>query len=67
MCLYSKTYGDYVILVCLYVDDMLILSNDMKGIMETKRFLYSNFKMEDLGEVDTILGIKVRRNNGVLY
>ncbi|RVW98791.1 Retrovirus-related Pol polyprotein from transposon TNT 1-94 [Vitis vinifera] len=50
--------------LCLYVDDMLILSDDMRGIIETKRFLSSTFKMKDLGEVDTILGIKVKRNSG---
>ncbi|RVW58052.1 Retrovirus-related Pol polyprotein from transposon TNT 1-94 [Vitis vinifera] len=50
--------------LCLYVDDTLILSDDMKGIIETKRFLSSTFKMKDLGEVDTILGIKVKRNSG---
>ncbi|WKA05276.1 hypothetical protein VitviT2T_023251 [Vitis vinifera] len=50
--------------VCLYVDDMLILSDDMKGITETKRFLSLTFKMKDFGEVDTILGIKVKRNSG---
>ena len=44
---------------CVY---MLILSNEMKGIIETKKFLSSNFKMKVLGEVDTILGIKVIRN-----
>ncbi|RVW29686.1 Retrovirus-related Pol polyprotein from transposon TNT 1-94 [Vitis vinifera] len=63
-CLYSKTCDDYMVIVCLYVDDMLILSDDMKGIIETKRFLSSTFKMKDLGEVDTILGIKVKRNSG---
>nr|GEU58221.1 retrotransposon ribonuclease H [Tanacetum cinerariifolium] len=40
--------------ICLYVDDMLIID----GILETKSYLSSNFKMKDLGEVDTILGIK---------
>ncbi|RVW39391.1 hypothetical protein VitviT2T_024278 [Vitis vinifera] len=50
--------------LCLYVDDMLILSDDMRGIIETKKFLSSTFKMKDLGEVDTILGIKVKRNSG---
>ncbi|RVW81286.1 Retrovirus-related Pol polyprotein from transposon TNT 1-94 [Vitis vinifera] len=63
-CLYSKTCDDYVVIVCIYVNDMLILSDDMKGIIETKRFLSSTFKMKDLGEVDTILGIKVKRNSG---
>ena len=41
---------------------MLILSDDMKGIIETTRFISSTFKMKDLGEVDTILGIKIKRN-----
>ena len=59
--LYSKTCGDYLVIVCLYVDDMLIFSDDLKGIIETKRFLSSIFKMKDIGEVDTILGIKIKR------
>ena len=50
-CLYPKTCGDYLVIVYLYVDDMLILSGDMKEIIETKRFLSSTFKMKDLGEV----------------
>ena len=53
---------DNVIFVCQYVNDMLILSNDMKDILEMKMFISSNFKMKDLGEVDTILVIKVGRN-----
>ena len=53
-----------MVIVCLYVDDMLIVSNNIKGIVEIKRFLSSTFKMKDLGQVDTILGIKVKRNSG---
>ncbi|RVW62247.1 Copia protein [Vitis vinifera] len=60
-CLYSKTCDDYMVIVCLYVDDMLILSDDMKGIIEKKRFLSSTFKMKDLEEVDTILVSKLSR------
>ena len=36
----------------------------MNGILETKRFLTSTFKMNDLGLVDTLLGIKVKQNSG---
>ena len=50
--------------MCLYVNDMLILIDDMKGKIETKRFLSSTFKMKDLEEVDIILGIKIEKNNG---
>ena len=50
-------------LVCLYVDDMLIVSNNLNNIMEMKRFLSSTFKMKDLGQVDTILSVKIKRNS----
>ena len=33
----------------------------MKGVIETERFLSSTFKMEDLRQVNIILGIKVRQ------
>ena len=59
--------NEYLILVCLYVDDMLILSNTMNVIIETKRFLSFTFKMKYLGQVDTILGIKVKKNSGDMY
>ena len=36
----------------------------MNGILETKMFLTSTFKMNDLGLVNTLLGIKVKRNSG---
>jgi len=35
----------------------------MKGILETKKYLTSVFNMKDLEEVDTILGIKVKRHD----
>ena len=57
---YTKMCGSIAIYLCLYIDDMLIISNEMKDILETKRFLSSTFKMKNLGQVDTILGIKVK-------
>ena len=43
---------------------MLIISNDIKGIIETKSFLSSTFKMKDCGQVNTILGIKATKDSG---
>src|SRR3954469_2126102 len=60
---YSKTTSTYKVLVCLYVDDMLTVGTDMIGVNETKEYLFSVFKMKDLGEEDTILGIKVRKHS----
>ena len=61
-CIYGKVTKEYGVILVLYVDDMLIISTNMQGVIETKRFLSSVFKMKDLGEVDTILGIKVTKH-----
>ena len=45
------------------MDDMLIFSTNMKDICETKKYLSSMFQMKDLNEVDTILGIKIKRHS----
>ena len=62
-CIYSKFTSDYGVIVCLYIDDMLIIGTNMLGIIETKNFLTSKFKMKDLNEVDTILGIKITKHD----
>ena len=55
----SKTQNmDMSFIVCLYVDDMLIVSSDDKMITSTKNMLNSRFDMKDLGLVDVILGIQ---------
>ncbi|KAL0546603.1 hypothetical protein IC582_016515 [Cucumis melo] len=54
--------GADCILICLYVDDMLIFGTNMELIIDTKFFLSSHFEMKDLGEADVILGVKIRKN-----
>ena len=41
-------------IICLYVDDLLISGTNLAGIQETKKYLASQFKMKDMDEVDTI-------------
>lgn len=62
-CIYSKMPNDYMVIVYLYVDNILIININMIGVNETKKYLSSVFKMKGLGEVDTILGIKVRKHS----
>ncbi|GJU74508.1 retrovirus-related pol polyprotein from transposon TNT 1-94 [Tanacetum coccineum] len=45
-------------------DDILIVRTNMEGVNETKKFLSLCFQMKDMNEVDTILGIKVKRQSG---
>ena len=63
-CVYIKLIDDVCIILCLYVDDILIFGSNIHVITNTKIFLSSNFDTKDLGPVDVILGIKKIRNGG---
>ena len=66
-CVYYRYGGGEGVILCLYVDDILILGTSLDVINETKDFLSNNFEMKDLGEADVILNIKLLRegNGGV--
>nr|GEU53750.1 zinc finger, CCHC-type [Tanacetum cinerariifolium] len=51
------------VIICLYVDDMLIFGTDQDQVNKTKEFLSSKFDMKDLGEAEVILGIRIKRGN----
>ncbi|GJX16571.1 zinc finger, CCHC-type containing protein [Tanacetum coccineum] len=51
------------VIICLYVDDMLIFSTDQNQVDKTKKFLSSRFSMKDIGEANVILGNKIKREN----
>jgi len=63
-CIHSKFIEGYGVIICLYVDDLLNFGTNLEGIQETKNCLASQFKMKDMDEVDTILGIKVKKHSG---
>ncbi|KAL0537146.1 hypothetical protein IC582_026116 [Cucumis melo] len=65
-CVYSKLFGANCILICLYVDDMLIFGTNMDFINDTKLFFSSHFEMKDLREADVILGVKIKKNKNGL-
>nr|GEW77067.1 zinc finger, CCHC-type [Tanacetum cinerariifolium] len=66
-CVYSKFDKSGIgVIICLYVDDMLIFGNDQVQVDLTKEFLSSKFSMKDTGEADVILGIKIKHgSNGI--
>ncbi|GKC12607.1 zinc finger, CCHC-type containing protein [Tanacetum coccineum] len=63
-CVYCKfdKCGNGVI-ICLYVDDMLIFGTDQDQVEKTKEFLSLNFSMKDMEEADVILGIRIKRED----
>jgi hypothetical protein len=65
-CIYSKFHKNQGVIICLYVDDILIFGTDYESIENTKNFLSSSFDMKDLGIADVILGIRIVRNENEL-
>ena len=66
-CLYIKSMQkdakkvDFVI-IALYVDDILIISNNIEMVNEEKQLLSERFEMVDQGELHYILGMSVHRD-----
>ena len=56
-----------IILLLLYVNDMIITSDDFSGIQELKDFLSQQFKMKDLGHLSYFLGLEITHSTDRLY
>jgi hypothetical protein len=54
-CVYYRCGGGEGVILCLYVDNILIFGNNINVIKEAKDFLSTNFAMKDLGEANVIL------------
>ena len=48
-----------VVFLVLYVDDILLIGNDVGTLSSVKVWLLGQFDMKDLGEASHILGIKL--------
>ncbi|KAL6316136.1 hypothetical protein AAG906_015966 [Vitis piasezkii] len=53
-CIYNKYEDNTCVVICLYVDDMLIFGSSLEVVCETKKLLGSKFDMKDR-EVEKIL------------
>jgi hypothetical protein len=58
-CVYYHYCAGQGVILFLYTDDILIFGTSLDVINEVKTFLYQSFDMEDLGEADAILNIKL--------
>lgn len=65
-CVYFKKLSDGSYLyVLLYVDDMLIVANNISKISKLKSQLNSEFEMKDLGVARKILGMEIHRDRQI--
>jgi hypothetical protein len=65
-CMYYRHGGGHFVILCLYVDDIIIFGTNMDITNEVKSFLSKSFDMKDLGEADVILYIKlIKEESGI--
>ena len=51
----------------LYVDDIIIIGDDLSGIQELKVFLSQQFEMKDLGHLSYFLGLEITHSTDGFY
>ena len=61
-CIYKKVSGSSLAFLILYVDDILLIGNDIEFLDSINGILNKSFSMKDLGEAAYILGIKIYRD-----
>ena len=54
-----KVSRNKFIFLVLYVDDILLATNDIDLLIETKQLLFSHLDLKDLGEASYVLGIQI--------
>ena len=60
--MYKKISGSAVVFLILYVDDILLIGNDVGNLSSVKLWLSQQFDMKDLGEANYVLGIRIFRD-----
>ncbi|KAL0560230.1 hypothetical protein IC582_000630 [Cucumis melo] len=61
-CVYKRIIKSTVAFLVLYVDDILLIGNDVGYLTDIKEWLATQFQMKDLGNAQYVLGIQIVRN-----
>ena len=54
-----KISGSKITFIILYVDDILLATNNLVLLYNMKEYLTKNFKMKDMGEASYVMGIEI--------
>ena len=63
---YHHTYSRQCIYLIVYVDDIVITSNDQDGIQKLKQHLFNHFQTKDLGKLKYFMWIEIARSKSII-
>lgn len=61
-CIYVYKEGEDIVLVAIYVDDLMVASNNPRKLRQLKTELSKSFEMKDLGLLNFCLGIEFKQD-----
>ncbi|OUC43997.1 integrase core domain protein [Trichinella nativa] len=61
-CVYFERRGRELAIAAMYVDDVIIASNNTARLNELKKALAKSFKMDDIGPIHYCLGIEIKQS-----
>ena len=61
-CMYIKIRKNKIVIMAVYVDDIIPVSNDLSLLSDEKEAICKEFDMVDNGEVSYILGMSIKRD-----
>ncbi|KAL0276866.1 UNVERIFIED_CONTAM: hypothetical protein PYX00_004339 [Menopon gallinae] len=62
-CIYVFGTNENRVILLIYVDDILLASKSLEEMNEIKELLKREFEITDLGSINTILGINIKRDS----
>jgi hypothetical protein len=65
--LFTRVKGDVFVALLVYVDDIIIASNDDSEVSHLIYFLNTQFKLKDLGPLKYFFGLEVARSSKGIY
>ena len=64
--MYYRHGGGEGVILCLYVNDILIFGTNLDVVNEVKSFLSQSFDIKDLGKANVILNIKLIKGKNMI-
>ena len=61
--MFTRFHNDVIIVILVYVDDILVASNNLEAISKFKQFLHDQFRLKDLSPLKYFLGLEVARSS----